>query len=89
MESLLIPAPILLPLRDEHGVEFYYNVAVTPSCQITPDLQVITPFRERAGSAGRPRRLRATLSTLPAHDDLPGRRPHPSFSGPICRKAVR
>jgi porin len=41
-------APILLPLRDEHGVELYYNVAVTPWCQITPDLQVTTPFRDRA-----------------------------------------
>ncbi|MCE9607037.1 MAG: carbohydrate porin [Planctomycetia bacterium] len=40
--------PVLLPLRDERGVEFYYNMALTPSCHITPDLQVITPFRERA-----------------------------------------
>jgi porin len=44
-------APNLLPLRDEHGVELYYNAAVTPWCQITPDLQVITPFRERADTA--------------------------------------
>lgn len=41
-------APRLLPLRDEYGVELYYNVAATPWCQITPDLQVISPFRERA-----------------------------------------
>jgi porin len=39
-------APILLPRRDEQGVELYYNVAVTPWCQITPDLQVIMPFRD-------------------------------------------
>lgn len=47
-ETLKSAAPRLLPLRDEHGVEAYYNVAVTPWCQITPDLQVITPFRDRA-----------------------------------------
>jgi porin len=44
-------APILLPLRDEYGVELYYNVALTPWCQITPDLQVITPFRDQADTA--------------------------------------
>ena len=44
-------APILLPLRDEHGVELYYNVQVTPWCQITPDLQVISPSRERADTS--------------------------------------
>jgi len=31
-------APIQLPLRDEHGVELYYNVAITPWYQITPDI---------------------------------------------------
>ena len=50
-EPLKDLAPILLPLRDEHGVELYYNVAITPWCQITPDLQVITPFRERADTS--------------------------------------
>ncbi len=44
-------APRLLPLRDEHGVELYYNLAVTPWCQITPDLQVTTPFRNRADTS--------------------------------------
>ncbi len=44
-------APILLPLRDEHGAELYYNVVVTPWCQITPDLQVITPFRDRVDTS--------------------------------------
>jgi porin len=50
-EPLKDLAPVLLPLRDEHGVEVYYNVAVTPWCHITPDLQVITPFRERLDTA--------------------------------------
>jgi porin len=44
-------APILLPLRDEQGVELYYNIAVTPWFQISPDLQVIIPFRDRANTA--------------------------------------
>lgn len=44
-------APLLLPLRDEHGLELYYNAAVTPWFQITPDLQVITPFRDQAATA--------------------------------------
>ncbi len=50
-EPLKDLAPVLLPLRDEQGVELYYNVAVTPWCQITPDLQVIAPFRERADTS--------------------------------------
>ena len=50
-EPLKDLAPLLLPLRDEHGVELYYNVAITPWCQITPDLQVITPFRDRADTS--------------------------------------
>ena len=50
-EPLKDLAPILLPLRDEHGVELYYNMAITPWCQITPDLQVISPFRDRADTS--------------------------------------
>jgi len=50
-EPLKDLAPLLLPLRDEHGLEFYYNLALTPSCHITPDLQVISPFRERADTS--------------------------------------
>ena len=46
-DALKTLAPILLPLGDEQGVELYYNYAVTPWCQITPDIQVINPFRER------------------------------------------
>ncbi len=45
-EPLKNLAPALLPLRDEHGLELYYNFALTPWCQVTPDLQAITPFRD-------------------------------------------
>lgn len=41
-------APVLLPLRDETGLEWYYNYAVNPWFNITPDLQIIEPFRERS-----------------------------------------
>lgn len=44
-------APTLLPLRDEYGIEMYYNLAITPGCQIAPDFQVITPFRARADTS--------------------------------------
>jgi porin len=44
-------APVRLPLKDEQGVELYYNVAVTPWCQVTPDLQVIAPFRDGVDTA--------------------------------------
>ena len=37
-------ARVIVPVRDEGGVEFFYNVAVTPWCHVTPDLQVITPI---------------------------------------------
>jgi porin len=50
-ETLKNLAPNLLPLKDEQGVELYYNVAVTPWCHITPDLQVIVPYREIADTA--------------------------------------
>jgi porin len=35
-------------VRDERGLELFYNVGVTPWCHITPDLQVITPTLELA-----------------------------------------
>ena len=44
-------APVQLPLRDEYGVELYYNIAVTPWCQITPDIQAITPFRDQVDTS--------------------------------------
>jgi porin len=36
------------PLRNEQGVELYYNAAVTPWCRVTPDFQVVTPLQRRA-----------------------------------------
>jgi porin len=33
----------VVPVRDERGVELFYNVGVTPWCHITGDLQMITP----------------------------------------------
>ena len=50
-ETLKDLAPNVLRLQNEQGVELYYNVAVTPWFHITPDLQVIDPFRERADTA--------------------------------------
>jgi porin len=44
-------APRLVPIRDEHGVELFYNVAITPWCHVTPDLQVVTPARDRVDAA--------------------------------------
>jgi porin len=41
-------AQAVAPLRDERGAELFYNVAVTPWCHVTADLQVITPALERA-----------------------------------------
>ena len=46
-EGLKNLAPRLVPIRDEHGVELFYNVAVTPWCHVTPDFQVVTPARDR------------------------------------------
>jgi porin len=37
-----------VPLRDEHGIEAFYNVAVTPWFRVTPDVQFILPAQERA-----------------------------------------
>jgi porin len=36
-------ARVFVPVRDERGVEVFYNLGVTPWCHITTDLQVITP----------------------------------------------
>jgi porin len=40
-------APLLVPLREEQGVELFYNVGVTPWFHVTPDFQVIIPTREK------------------------------------------
>lgn len=37
----------IVPLRDESGLELFYNVAVTPWFHVTPDWQVITPILEQ------------------------------------------
>ncbi len=44
-------APRLLPLQDEQGVELFYNVAVTPWCHVSPDLQIVVPAQQRADTA--------------------------------------
>ena len=33
-------------LRDEYGFEAFYNVAITPWMQMTPDIQVIRPAQK-------------------------------------------
>jgi len=43
-------APRALPLRDEHGVELFYNIGVTPWCHITPDFQVVLPGQAQAST---------------------------------------
>jgi len=35
--------PFLLPVRNDHAIELYYNIAVTPWLRLTPDLQVLWP----------------------------------------------
>lgn len=50
-DSLKSPPTRLVAIRDEYGLELYYNVSVTSRFQITPDLQVISPFRERSSAS--------------------------------------
>jgi len=33
-------------LRDEYGVEAYYNIALTPWMKLTPDIQIIRPAQK-------------------------------------------
>ena len=42
--ALIDAARPLLRLRDEQGIEAFYNYAVTPWLGVTPDLQIICPF---------------------------------------------
>ena len=44
-DTLITSLAPIVPLRNEQGIELFYNVAVTKWCQITPDLQVIDPAR--------------------------------------------
>jgi porin len=39
------------PLRDEQGVELYYNARITPWFQVTPNLQVVVPFERDVDTA--------------------------------------
>jgi len=39
-------------LRDEYGFEAFYNVAITPWLQITPDVQVIWPAQKEFLATG-------------------------------------
>ena len=39
------------PIGDGDGVELFYNVAVTPWCHVTPDVQVLVPARETVDTA--------------------------------------
>jgi porin len=38
-------------LRDEQGVELFYNLRITPGCHLTPDLQVLHPGLARVDNA--------------------------------------
>ncbi len=40
-------APNLVPLGNDHIVELFYNIAITPWFHLTPDLQVLVPAREQ------------------------------------------
>ncbi len=39
------------PIGDGQGVELFYNIAVTPWFHLSPDLQVLMPFREEVDTA--------------------------------------
>ncbi|MFO0844618.1 MAG: carbohydrate porin [Gemmataceae bacterium] len=40
-----------VPLRNEQGVDLYYNAAVTPWLHVTPDVQVVEPLLRQADTA--------------------------------------
>jgi porin len=44
-------ARLVVPVRDERGLELFYNAAVTPWCHMTADLQVVTPTLSHAGTS--------------------------------------
>lgn len=41
----------VLPLNDLHGVELYYNAAITPWFQLTTDLQIVEPANSNQDTA--------------------------------------
>lgn len=49
--SLKDLAPNVLRLHNEQGVELYYNYEVNPWFHVTPDVQLISPFRDVAENA--------------------------------------
>ncbi len=44
-------ARLITPVRDERGLELFYNTAVTPWCHVTADLQVVTPIQTNADTS--------------------------------------
>jgi porin len=44
-------ASVAVPLRDEFGIEAFYNFALTPWCRLTTDVQVVRPANERNDTA--------------------------------------
>ena len=40
-------------LRDEYGFEAFYNFAITPWMQLTPDIQVIRPAQKEVITIGK------------------------------------
>ena len=44
-------ARLVVPVRDERGLELFYNAAVMPWCHMTADLQVVTPTLSHAGTS--------------------------------------
>jgi len=41
-------------LRDEYGVEAYYNFAITPWMKLTPDIQIIRPAKSKLSISSGP-----------------------------------
>jgi porin len=41
-----------LPVRADHAVELFYNIAVTPWCRLSPDLQILLPGVARTPPPG-------------------------------------
>ena len=50
-------------LRDEWGFEVFYNFALTPWLQLTPDLQVIGPAQKQTRTVALPRIVREPIGT--------------------------
>ena len=55
------PVRTIKLLRDEYGFEAFYNIAITPWLQLTPDIQIVRGAQKD----------KITLGTLPAPIGLP------------------